>query len=71
MPESIADCERPRQSYAEAGEFNNEARTLSDFAGIYFQQGDVHRAESMWHETGKGAVAKQVGDIEGVAACGQ
>jgi tetratricopeptide (TPR) repeat protein len=66
MSESIADCERARQSYAAAGEFNNEARTLSDFAGIYFQQGDVHRAESMWREAGK--EFRQVGDIEGVAA---
>ncbi len=59
-------CEIARQSYAAAGDRNNEARTLNDFAGIAFQQGDLARAEALWRESAR--VFRQVGDVEGLAA---
>jgi eukaryotic-like serine/threonine-protein kinase len=64
--QTISDCESARQSYAAEGDSDNEARTLSDFAVLYFQQGDLARAEAMWREANK--VFREVGDIEGVAA---
>lgn len=63
--EVIADCELARRSYAAAGDYNNEARTLSDFAGLYYLSGDLERAEAMWREASK--EFRRVGDIEGVA----
>lgn len=62
----ITSCEQARQSYAEAGDRDNEARTLSDLAGIFFLQGDIEKADGMWHEAAE--EFRQVGDIEGVAA---
>jgi eukaryotic-like serine/threonine-protein kinase len=64
--EVIAACENARQSFAAAGDRDNEARTLNDFAGLYFQQGDLSRAEAMWRE----AIPefRVVGDTQGVAA---
>jgi DNA-binding winged helix-turn-helix (wHTH) protein/tetratricopeptide (TPR) repeat protein len=62
----ITNCEQARQSYAEAGDQDNEARTLSDFAGILFLQGDLEKADGMWNKAAK--EFRQVGDIEGVAA---
>jgi DNA-binding winged helix-turn-helix (wHTH) protein/tetratricopeptide (TPR) repeat protein len=64
--QAISDCESARQSYAAEGDSNNEARTLSDFAVLYFNQGDLARAEAMWREANK--VFREVGDVEGVAA---
>lgn len=64
--EGIGQCERARQSYAAAGDRNNEARTLSDFAVVYFQRGDLAHAEAMWHESAK--EFRKIGDTEGVAA---
>ncbi|HEX3353257.1 MAG TPA: tetratricopeptide repeat protein [Terriglobales bacterium] len=63
--EVFADCELARRRYAAAGDYNNEARTLSDFAGIYYLSGDLERAEAMWREASK--EFRRVGDIEGVA----
>lgn len=64
--ETIVACENARQSYAAVGDRNNEARTLNDFAGLYFQQGDLARAEAMWREAAP--EFRQVGDAEGLAA---
>ncbi|MBZ5706175.1 MAG: tetratricopeptide repeat protein [Acidobacteriia bacterium] len=64
--DAIAACENARQSYAAAGDRNNEARTLNDFAGLYFNRGDLTRAEAMWREAIP--VFRQVGDKEGLAA---
>ena len=64
--DSIAACESARQSYAAAEDRNNEARTLNDFAGLYFNRGDLSRAETMWREAIP--VFRQVGDKEGLAA---
>jgi eukaryotic-like serine/threonine-protein kinase len=64
--DEIAACENARQSFAAAGDRDNEARTLSDFAGVYYLQGDLARAEAMWREAIP--VFREVGDIQGVAA---
>jgi DNA-binding winged helix-turn-helix (wHTH) protein/tetratricopeptide (TPR) repeat protein len=66
MEEIKKDCENAIQSYAAAGDRNNEARTLNDFAGIYFFQGDLARSETMWLKAA--AEFRQTGDPEGVAA---
>jgi eukaryotic-like serine/threonine-protein kinase len=64
--EAANACENARQSYAAAGDHNNEARTLNDFAVLYYQQGDLARAEAMWREAAR--EFRLVGDIEGMAA---
>ena len=64
--EAVIDCEKARQSYASAGDRNNEARTLNDFASLYFQRGNILRAESMWREAE--SEFRLVGDTEGLAA---
>ncbi len=64
--DAVRDCVSAQQSYAIAGDRNNEARTLNDLAGLYFQQGDLARAAAMWRQAAK--EFHQVGDIEGVAA---
>ncbi len=61
-----SDCENARQSYAAAGDRNNDARTLNDLAGVYFRQGDLAQAEKMWREAA--AEFQQTGDPEGTAA---
>lgn len=64
--EALGACENARQSYAAAGDRDNEARTLSDFAVLYSQQGDLARAETMWRE----AIPefRELGDMDAVAA---
>jgi len=64
--EAVIDCEKARQSYASAGDRNNEARTLNDLAGLYFQRGNILQAESMWREAE--SEFRLVGDTEGLAA---
>ncbi len=62
--QAIRDCENARQSYAAAGDRNNEARTLSDFAGLYYQLGQIDRAESMFREALR--MFREIGDIDGI-----
>jgi DNA-binding winged helix-turn-helix (wHTH) protein/tetratricopeptide (TPR) repeat protein len=64
--QAIQDCEKARQGYAAAGDRNNEARIESDFAGLYYQLGDLDRAEKMFREAI--AVFREVGDIQGISA---
>lgn len=66
LEEAVGYCEAARQSYASGGDYNNEARTLNDLAGIYFLQGDLLRAEKMWRDAAK--EFRQVSDLEGLAA---
>ncbi len=58
------DCDHARKSYAEVGDRDNEARTTADFAILYYEQGDLDRAEAMYREAIK--VFRQVGDLEGI-----
>ena len=62
--QAIRDCENARQSYAAAGDRNNEARTLSDFAGLYYQLGRIDRAESMFREALR--MFREIGAIDGI-----
>ena len=64
--ENINDCEKARESYAAQGDLNNEARTLSDLAGDYFQRGDLSKAKSMWTQAAQ--YFRRNGEAEGLAA---
>ncbi len=66
ITDAMAACEISRQWSAAIGDRNGEARTMNDFAGLYFFQGDLARAEAMWRE----AIPKfhEIGDRQGVAA---
>ena len=58
------DCDNARKSYTAVGDRDNAARTTYDFAILYYEQGDLDRAEAMYREAIK--VFRQVGDLEGV-----
>jgi len=62
----MADCNLARNSYLSAGDQNNAARTLNDFASLYFAQGDIAKAQTMWQEAIE--VFRKFGDTEGLAA---
>ncbi len=62
--QAIRDCQNARQSYAAAGDRNNEARTLNDFAGLYYQMGQIDKAESMFREALR--IFREVGNIYGI-----
>lgn len=64
--QAIQDCQNARRSYAEVGDRNNEARTESDFGGLYFGMGDLDKAEKMFREAI--TVFREVGDVEGLSA---
>jgi len=64
--ENISNCEKAIQSYASAGDRNNEARTRNDLAGVYYQRGDLAKAETVWREAAK--EFRQVGDPGAFAA---
>ena len=66
MDQSISECNLARDSYNSAGDQNNAARTVKDLAGIYYQHGDLDKAEAMWREAIK--VFRNVGNTEGLAA---
>ena len=62
--QAIRDCQNARQSYAAAGDRNNEARTISDFAGLYYQLGQIDRAENMFQEALR--MFREIGAIDGI-----
>jgi eukaryotic-like serine/threonine-protein kinase len=64
--QAIRDCQNARQSYAAAGDRNDEARALNDFAGLYYQLGQVDRAESMYREALR--MFRRSGAIDGITA---
>ncbi len=63
-PQAIQDCESARKGYAAAGDRNNEARVLNDFAGIYYSMGELDRSEKFFREAI--SVFTQLGEIEGL-----
>jgi DNA-binding winged helix-turn-helix (wHTH) protein/tetratricopeptide (TPR) repeat protein len=62
----VSECNLARNSYISAGDQNNAARALNDFAGLYFVRGDSLKAQAMWQEAIE--VFRKVGDTEGLAA---
>ena len=64
--QAIRDCQNARRSFAAAGDRNNEARTLNDFAGLYYQLGQIDKAESMFREALK--IFHEIGTIDGITA---
>jgi len=66
MDQSISECNLARNSYISAGDLNNAARTLNDLAAIYYQRGDLAKAQTMWQEAIE--VFRRVGDTQGLAA---
>jgi tetratricopeptide (TPR) repeat protein len=63
--ETMRDCQKVIDGYARAGDLNNEARALNDFADTYFPHGDLLRAESMWRQAQR--EFEHVGDAQGLA----
>jgi eukaryotic-like serine/threonine-protein kinase len=63
--QTTQDCQNARLSYAAAGDRDNEARTINDFATFQYQKGDLDRAEGMFQ--GALRVFRETGDIEGIA----
>ncbi|MGB8784961.1 MAG: tetratricopeptide repeat protein [Terriglobales bacterium] len=64
--EVVQACQKARESFAAAGDRDNAARETSDFADLYYQQGDLDRSEAMYREAIK--VFRQIGDLEGLTA---
>jgi len=62
--QAVRDCQNARQSYAAAGDRNNEARTLNDFAGLYYQMGQIDKAENMFREAL--TMFREIGAIDGI-----
>jgi eukaryotic-like serine/threonine-protein kinase len=62
--QAIRDCQNASRSYAAAGDRNNQARTLSDFAGLYYQLGQIDRAESMFRQALR--MFREIGAIDGI-----
>jgi len=60
------DCQNAIQGYSAAGDRYNEARTLNDFAGVFYAKGDLRRAEQMWRKAA--AQFQQLDEQEGAAA---
>jgi eukaryotic-like serine/threonine-protein kinase len=58
------DCDNARKRYIAVGDRDNAARTTSDFAILYYEQGDLDRAEAMYRGAIK--IFRQIGDLEGV-----
>ena len=57
-------CDKARKSYTAAGDRDNAARTTGDSAILYYNQGNLDRAEAMYREAIK--VFRQIGDLEGL-----
>ena len=63
--DTIRECEIALQSSMAAGDMNGEAMMMTDLAGVYYQQGDLARAEKMWRRAIQ--EFRQIGNPEGVA----
>ncbi len=63
--DKLGDCESAREAAVATGDRNGEAMTLTDMAGLYFQQGDVARAEEMFLRSIKRF--REVGNVQGIA----
>jgi tetratricopeptide (TPR) repeat protein len=66
IDQSISECNLAQSSDISAGDLNNAARAQNDLAAIFYQQGDLVKAQAMWQEAI--GVFRKVGDNEGLAA---
>jgi eukaryotic-like serine/threonine-protein kinase len=64
--ETLRDCQTALQSSIAAGDINGEAMMLNNLGALYFQQGDLSRAEKMWRQAIQ--EFRQIGNPGGVAA---
>ena len=64
--ETIRECEIALQSSVAAGDMNGQAMMMTDLAGLYYQQGELARAEKMWRQAIE--QFRQVGNPDGVAS---
>ena len=64
--DTIRECQIALQSSMAAGDMNSEAMMLTNLAAIYYQQGDLTRAEKMWRQAIQ--EFRQVGNPDGVAS---
>jgi tetratricopeptide (TPR) repeat protein len=65
VDETARDCQQAMKGYSAAGDRNNEARALIDFAGVSYSRGDLHQAELMWRDAAKRF--RQLDEREGAA----
>jgi eukaryotic-like serine/threonine-protein kinase len=65
VDDTARDCQEAMKSYSAAGDRNNEARALNDFAGVSYSRGDLRQAEKMWRDAAKRF--RQLDEREGVA----
>jgi DNA-binding winged helix-turn-helix (wHTH) protein/tetratricopeptide (TPR) repeat protein len=63
--DAIRECQIALQSSIAAGDINGEAMMLTDLADLYYQQGDLTRAEKMWREAIR--QFRQIGNPDGVS----
>ena len=63
--DTIRECQIALQSSMAAGDMNGEAMMMTDLADIYYQQGDLARAEKIWRQAVQ--EFRQIGNPEGVA----
>ena len=63
--DAIRECQIALQSSIAAGDINGEAMMLTDLADLYYQQGDLTRAEKMWRQAVQ--EFRQIDNPDGVA----
>ena len=63
--DAIRECQIALQSSMAAGDMNGEAMMTTDLADIYYQQGDLTRAEKLWRQAVQ--EFRQIGNPDGVA----
>jgi eukaryotic-like serine/threonine-protein kinase len=63
--DTIRECQIALQSSVAAGDMNGEAMMMTDLAGLYYQQGDLARAEKMWRQAIQ--EFRQIGNPDGLA----
>ncbi|MGH9503158.1 MAG: tetratricopeptide repeat protein [Terriglobales bacterium] len=63
--DAIRDCQIALQSSIAAGDMNGKAMMLTDLAGLYYEQGDLSRAESLWRQAIQ--EFRQIDNPDGVA----
>ncbi len=64
--DTIRECQIALQSSVAAGDMNGQAMMMTDLADLYYQQGDLARAETMWRQAIQ--QFRQVGNPDGVAS---